>query len=225
MPASKRPSTSSLRRFISSRPYVTVAELRRRFGLDDPDGMACVTHDGRAVYIGLPDREALKIDELLMRGELGLQLSVEVRAPVAVGVYPMRIARYVADGPHPGISPNALPHEPLERSMPDASLVDAPPSPVTGFDDDGLEPALIAPEVPLALAARPNDAPLDLTTTSAADGVAVSLNGSAAAAARSRETRAKGHNGRPVPHRHRRGRPHRPHPGASGTPGAPPGLP
>ena len=34
MSASKRPSTSSLRRFITSRPYVTVAELRRRFGLE-----------------------------------------------------------------------------------------------------------------------------------------------------------------------------------------------
>jgi hypothetical protein len=98
MSASKRPSTSSLRRFITSRPYVTVAELRRRFGLDDPDGMACMQRNGTTAWIGLPEREASKLQDLWDRDELGLELSVEVRAPVVVGLYPMRIARYVVDG-------------------------------------------------------------------------------------------------------------------------------
>jgi hypothetical protein len=96
--ANKRPSTSSLRRFITSRPYVTIAELRRRFGLDDPDAMAHVQRNGTSAWIGLPDREATKLEELWHRDELGMELSVEVRAPVVVGVYPMRIARYVMDG-------------------------------------------------------------------------------------------------------------------------------
>jgi hypothetical protein len=98
MSANKRPSTSSLRRFITSRPYVTVAELRRRFGLDDPDAMAHVRRSGTSAWIGLPEREATKLEELWHRDELGMQLSVEVRAPVVVGIYPMRIARYVMDG-------------------------------------------------------------------------------------------------------------------------------
>jgi hypothetical protein len=98
MTANKRPSTSSLRRFITSRPYVTVAEIRRRFGLDDPDAMAHVQRNGTSAWIGLPDREATKLEELWHRGELGMELSVEVRAPVVVGMYPMRIARYVMDG-------------------------------------------------------------------------------------------------------------------------------
>lgn len=97
MSASKRPSTSSLRRFITSRPFVTVAELRRRFGLDDPDTMALLRRNGTSAWIGLPDREAAKVQELWDRGELGMELSVEVRAPVVVGVYPMRIARYVME--------------------------------------------------------------------------------------------------------------------------------
>ena len=97
MSASKRPSTSSLRRFITSRPYVPVAELRRRFGLDEPDEMVCLQHNGTTAWIGLPDREASKIQDLWDRDELGIELSVEVRAPVVVGVYPMRIARYVMD--------------------------------------------------------------------------------------------------------------------------------
>jgi hypothetical protein len=95
MSASKRPSTSSLRRFITSRPYVTVAELRRRFGLDDPDAMAHIARNGTSAWIGLPEREAAKLQELWHRDELGMELSVEVRAPVVVGIYPMRIARYV----------------------------------------------------------------------------------------------------------------------------------
>lgn len=98
MSASKRPSTSSLRRFITSRPYVTVADIRRRFSLDDPDAMAHLQSNGTSAWIGLPDREATKLQELWHRDELGLQMSVEVRAPVVVGVYPMRIARYVIDG-------------------------------------------------------------------------------------------------------------------------------
>ena len=97
MSASKRPSTSSLRRFITSRPFVTIAELRRRFGLDDPDAMALLRRNGTSAWVGLPDREAAKLQELWDRGELGVELSVEVRAPVVVGVYPMRIARYVMD--------------------------------------------------------------------------------------------------------------------------------
>jgi hypothetical protein len=98
MSASKRPSTSSLRRFITSRPFVTVAELRRRFGLDDPDAMAPLQRNGTSAWIGLPEREAGKLQDLWHRDELGLELSVEVRAPVVVGVYPMRIARYLTDG-------------------------------------------------------------------------------------------------------------------------------
>lgn len=118
MSSSKRPSTSSLRRFLTSRPYVPVAEIRRRFGIDDPDCMCRVERDGQSAYVGLPEREALKIQDLWSRGEIGLELSVEVRAPVVVGIFPMRIARYVVDaasghqsnghlasGPHPEVQP------------------------------------------------------------------------------------------------------------------------
>ena len=98
MSANKRPSTSSLRRFITSRAFVTVAELRRRFGIDDPDAMTLLRRNGTTAWIGLPDREASKLQDLWDRGELGVELSVEVHAPVVVGVYPMRIARYVMDG-------------------------------------------------------------------------------------------------------------------------------
>ena len=97
MTATKRPSTSSLRRFVCSRPYVPVAELRRRFGLDEPDAMVRISRNGSSAYIGLPAREAAKLEELWIRDELGVELSVDVRAPVVVGVFPMRVARYMVD--------------------------------------------------------------------------------------------------------------------------------
>ena len=120
MSGTKRPSTSSLRRFITSRPYVTVAEIRRRFALDDPDAVTPVRHNGTSAYIGLPEREALKLQELWNRDEVGMELSVEVRAPVVVGVYPMRIARYLVEpgngmnGHHPQPYPPATdPNRPV----------------------------------------------------------------------------------------------------------------
>jgi len=124
MSANKRPSTSSLRRFITSRPYVAVAELRRRFGLDDPDAMTRVEVNGTVAWIGLPEREAAKLHELWMRNELGFELSVEVRAPVVVGVYPMRIARYAMDAlPLNGTSNGNGAYTPVPRPL-------VPPEPI-----------------------------------------------------------------------------------------------
>lgn len=118
MSASKRPSTSSLRRFITSRPYVTIAELRRRFGLDDPDAMAHLARNGTSAWVGLPEREATKLQDLWERDEIGVELSVEVRAPVVVGIYPMRIARYVMDGVNGVPAAPAIHRPPMQAASP-----------------------------------------------------------------------------------------------------------
>jgi hypothetical protein len=117
MSGSKRPSTSSLRRFISSRPYVAIAELRRRFMLDDPDAVSRIGRDGTVVWIGLPEREAAKLQDLWQRDEIGLELSVEVRAPAGIGVYPMRIARYLIDGASFNGSNGSGVHSPTPRPV------------------------------------------------------------------------------------------------------------
>jgi hypothetical protein len=96
MSASKRPSTSSLRRYLTSRPYIAVADIRRRFGLD-PEAMSVVSRNGTTASVRLPEREATKLQDLWQRDEVGVELSVEVRAPVVVGVYPLRIARFVIE--------------------------------------------------------------------------------------------------------------------------------
>jgi hypothetical protein len=80
-----------LRRFIKSRPYVPMHELRRRFAIDgSDDDVTQVRLDDGHVYVGLPQREGSLLGELLRGGEIGYELSFDPRAPIVVGVYPMR---------------------------------------------------------------------------------------------------------------------------------------
>jgi hypothetical protein len=80
-----------LRRFIKSRPYVPMHELRRRFAIHvEDDDVTQVVVDSGHVYIGLPAREGALLGELLRGGEVGYELSLDPRTPIVVGVYPMR---------------------------------------------------------------------------------------------------------------------------------------
>ena len=80
-----------LRRFIKSRPYVPMHELRRRFAIDGADDdVTQVSIAQGHVYVGLPAREGSLLGELLRGGEIGYELSLDPRTPVVVGVYPMR---------------------------------------------------------------------------------------------------------------------------------------
>jgi hypothetical protein len=149
MSANKRPSTSSLRRYLTSRPYIAVADIRRRFGLE-PDAMSVVSRNGTTAYVGLPEREATKLQDLWQRDEVGVELSVEVKAPVVVGVYPMRIARFVIDqsangggyingngnGQHPDSGP---PPAPVEQPMPRPTPVYRDPAPPVRMEDRSAE--------------------------------------------------------------------------------------
>jgi hypothetical protein len=80
-----------LRRFIKSRPYVPMHELRRRFAIlgDDDDVHQVVLEPGN-IFVGLPAREGALLGELLRAGEIGYELSLDPRTPIVVGVYPMR---------------------------------------------------------------------------------------------------------------------------------------
>ena len=107
--------------------------------------MSVVSRNGTTAYVGLPEREASKLQDLWQRDEVGVELSVEVRAPVIVGVYPMRIARFVLDqatgmnghvnggngnGYHP--EPDALPepmHGPAPQPRPSPIYERGPESP------------------------------------------------------------------------------------------------
>jgi len=82
--------------------------------------MSLVSRNGTTAYIGLPEREAMKLQDLWQRDEVGVELSVEVRAPVVVGVYPMRIARFVIDHTTSGNGNGYHPdHDPIRAPAPE----------------------------------------------------------------------------------------------------------
>jgi hypothetical protein len=82
---------AQLRRFIKSRPYVPMHELRRRFDIDgDADDVHPVrTREGR-VWVGLPARESAFLADLVDRGEVGLELCHDPCVDMVMGVFAMR---------------------------------------------------------------------------------------------------------------------------------------
>jgi hypothetical protein len=80
-----------LRRFIKSRAYVPMHELRRRFAINgQDDDVTPVDVNSHRVFVGLPDREGQLLGELLRGGDIGYELSLDPITPIVVGVYPMR---------------------------------------------------------------------------------------------------------------------------------------
>jgi len=116
--------------------------------------MSVVSRNGTTAYVGLPEREATKLQDLWQRDEVGVELSVEVKAPVVVGIYPMRIARFVIDqsthgssyvngngsgnGQHPDPAPSPMPaDEPTHRPAP--IYRDPAPPPAVRMEDRSPE--------------------------------------------------------------------------------------
>jgi hypothetical protein len=84
-------TAAQLRRFIKSRPYVPMHELRRRFELNgEADHVTLIQTPDGVVYLGLEPRESQLIAELHQQGEIGLELCHDPRTPMVVGLYPMR---------------------------------------------------------------------------------------------------------------------------------------
>ncbi len=82
---------AQLRRFIKSRPYVPLHELRRRFGLNGADDdVSGVNVDGHRIFVGLPERETGLLGELLRQGDVGYELLLDPTSPIVIGVFPMR---------------------------------------------------------------------------------------------------------------------------------------
>ena len=84
-------TTAQLRRFIKSRPWVPMHELRRRFGIAGvEDDVSPIRVANTVLFVGLPPSEARMMAELLSAGDVGYELSLDPIVPVVVGVYPMR---------------------------------------------------------------------------------------------------------------------------------------
>lgn len=82
---------AQLRRFIKSRAWIPMHELRRRFAIDGrEDDVMPVDAQGRRIFVGLPDREAQMLGDLIRSGEVGYELSLDPASPIVIGIYPMR---------------------------------------------------------------------------------------------------------------------------------------
>ncbi len=82
---------AQLRRFIKSRAYLPVHEIRRRFGIETADDDVTGFDVGSArIYVGLPLREGRILGDLVRAGEVGYELQLDPEAPIVIGVYPMR---------------------------------------------------------------------------------------------------------------------------------------
>jgi hypothetical protein len=82
---------AQMRRFIKSRPYVPVHELRRRFLIEGmEDEVSPMSTGQRTLFVGLPEREAGFLGELVKGGEVGCELLLDPTSPAVVGVFPMR---------------------------------------------------------------------------------------------------------------------------------------
>jgi hypothetical protein len=82
---------AQLRRFIKSRAYIPMHELRRRFAINGEadDVLAVDTADGR-YWAGLPARECGFLAELVNKGEVGLELCHDPCVDMIIGVYAIR---------------------------------------------------------------------------------------------------------------------------------------
>ncbi len=95
---SRNGSTSSqgctqaqLRRFIKSRSYIPMHELRRRFAIDgQADDVLAVETRERRYWAGLPPRECGFLAELVDRGEVGLELCHDPCVDMIIGVYAIK---------------------------------------------------------------------------------------------------------------------------------------
>jgi hypothetical protein len=82
---------AQLRRFIKSRPYVPLHELRRRFGLNGADDdVSPVDVEGKRLFVGLPAREGGLLGELIRQGDVGYELLLDPVSPTIIGVFPIR---------------------------------------------------------------------------------------------------------------------------------------
>jgi hypothetical protein len=89
--AQQGPTAAQLRRFIKSRPYVPLHELRRRFELNgELDEVTAVRVPQGQIFVGLPAREAELLATLVRDGDIGVELSKDPVVSIVVGVFPMR---------------------------------------------------------------------------------------------------------------------------------------
>jgi hypothetical protein len=86
--------------FIQSRPYASVADIRRLFTMDVDCAAVVPTVEG-TYFIGLPQEAADLVGQLWREGRIVLDTNPDIRALVVQGVYPARAMFSRQPGPPP----------------------------------------------------------------------------------------------------------------------------
>jgi hypothetical protein len=86
----KRVTKGNLWGFIQSRPYASVADIRRLFYMEVEDAASVPTSEG-TFYIGLPPEAADLVRQLWHEGRIVLDTNPDVKVRVIQGVYPARV--------------------------------------------------------------------------------------------------------------------------------------
>lgn len=86
----KRVTKGNLWGFIQSRPYATIADIRRLFQLD-VEGVAPVVTGEGTYYVGLPPEAASLLRQLWQEGRIVFDINLDVKGKVVQGVYPARV--------------------------------------------------------------------------------------------------------------------------------------
>ncbi len=108
MAKKRKLSKSSLLWFLRSRPFVPVAEIRRRFGLEAVDEIGIIHGREGKIYVGLPSRVARLLEELWRENRIDLVLSLDLHARVLIGVYALHLREERTGVPQPveGLPPD-----------------------------------------------------------------------------------------------------------------------
>jgi hypothetical protein len=130
-------SKSSLHWFIRSRPYVLLAELRRRFDLDGSEEVRAIQTPEGKTYVGLPERAARLLEELVRERRIGLEYVVDLHARLAIGVFAYDLLKTPV-APHPLRIGAPRFNGAIQNGEPDESADEAP--------DDEEVPSRPAPE-------------------------------------------------------------------------------
>ena len=131
----RRVKSSSLLWFISSRSYVPMADIRRRFGLQTETGTFLFDDEG-SVHIGLPRQAAETLLDLKRKQKVDFQYDLEYATRIAVGAYPIRIR----------LSPPAAAGRVAQPFAPAEAMVTGVRAVEDGEASDAVSP--VAPPIP-----------------------------------------------------------------------------
>ena len=87
MAKKRKANRQRILRYVRSRSFMPISELRRYFAIESDEGAVLEDERGK-IYVGLPKEVGRTILTLAAEGKIGLEFSAEFDVRVLIGVYP-----------------------------------------------------------------------------------------------------------------------------------------